>query len=94
MCSATSQDGVAVVIKFLSTLRDRVRTGSETLMLPRGSSLRTICKHLATVYDLTVPGDNIIATLNGHGWQQAPQGLDTPLRDGDVIHLFPPIAGG
>jgi molybdopterin converting factor small subunit len=94
MSSAASQDQVVVIVKFLSTLRDQVGTGSDTLVVPSGSSLRTICKHLATAYDLTLPGENIIATLNGHGWQQASQGLDTPLRDGDVIHLFPPIAGG
>jgi molybdopterin converting factor small subunit len=94
MCSTASPDGVTVVIRFLSTLRDQVGIGAETLVLASGSSLRTISKHLATEHNLTVPGPNIIATLNGHGWQQASRGLDTPLRHGDVIHLFPPIAGG
>lgn len=85
---------VRVLVKFLSALRDRIGVASQTLPLSQGSTLRTVSEHLAQQYGLKVPGDDIIATLNGHGWTQIPQGLDTPLVDGDVIHLFPPVAGG
>jgi len=32
--------------------------------------------------------------VNGHIYLTLPKKLDTPLRDGDEISLFPPIAGG
>ena len=85
---------VRVLVRFLSVLRDRIGVASQTLSLPQGSTLRTVSEHLAPRYGLEVPADDIIATLNGHGWTQMPQGLDTPLSEGDVIHLFPPVAGG
>ena len=85
---------VTVVIKFLSALRDRAGVGEERLSLPKGATLRAMAEHLAQRYGLHVPAPDVMATLNGHGWQQAAQGLDTPLQDGDVIHLFPPISGG
>jgi len=83
-----------VVVKFLSALRDRTGVGEETLSLPAGATLRTVAEHLAQRRGLQVPASEIMATLNGRGWSQADQGLDTPLQDGDVIHLFPPISGG
>ncbi len=85
---------ISITIKFLSALRDDVGVGHEALSLPQGSTLRTVAAHLAEKYGLTVPSENVIATLNGRGWQQTAEGLDTLLTDGDVIHLFPPIAGG
>jgi molybdopterin converting factor small subunit len=35
-----------------------------------------------------------MAILNGRGWEQLPLKLRTEIQDGDVICLFPPIAGG
>jgi len=94
MCSTSATEQVSVLVKFLSVLRDRMGVGAVTVALPRGSTLRAVSSYLAQEYGLRVPGDNVIATLNGHGWQQTAQGLDTRLLDGDVIHIFPPIAGG
>jgi molybdopterin converting factor small subunit len=83
-----------VLVKFLSALRDQVGVASQPLILSKGSTLRTVSEHLGRHCGLKVPADDIIATLNGHGWTQTAEGLDTPLADGDVIHLFPPVAGG
>jgi len=85
---------VTVAIRFLSALRDRAGVGEERLRLPWGATLRTVAEHLAQRHGLQVPAPAIMATLNGRGWSQADQGLDTPLQDGDVIHLFPPVSGG
>lgn len=85
---------IRVSVKFLSGLRDQIGIASQALILPKGSTLRTVSEHLRRHHDLKVPADDIIATLNGHGWTQTAEGLDTPLADGDVIHLFPPVAGG
>jgi molybdopterin converting factor small subunit len=94
MCRVIASSEVLVTIRFLSALRDRVGMGAETARLPHGSTLRTVSAHLAQHHALQVPANDVIATLNGRGWAQAAQGLDTPVKDGDVIHLFPPLAGG
>ena len=85
---------IRVLVKFLSALRNQVGIASQTLTLSKGSTLRTVSEHLRRHYGLKVPADDIIATLNGHGWTQTVEGLDTPLAEGDIIHLFPPVAGG
>ncbi len=85
---------VAVRVFFLSALRDLVNGREIELRLPQGATLRTVAEELVARFGLHVPSAQAMATLNGHGWQQTPQGLDTPLSEGDVIHLFPPIAGG
>jgi molybdopterin converting factor small subunit len=35
-----------------------------------------------------------MATLNGKGWMQLPERIETPLVDGDEIALFPILSGG
>lgn len=32
--------------------------------------------------------------INGRSYRNLPQGLETPLQDGDEISIFPPMAGG
>jgi len=45
-------------------------------------------------YALSLPDPQVMVTLNGRGWEQLPAKLSTEIREGDVICLFPPIAGG
>jgi molybdopterin converting factor small subunit len=35
-----------------------------------------------------------MATLNGRGWGQHPEGLDKKLAGGDEVALFPVVGGG
>jgi molybdopterin converting factor small subunit len=95
MCEPERGAGsTTIVIKFISALRDRAGVSEERLALPKGATLKSVSVHLAQRYGLHVPAMDSMATLNGHGWLQAAQGLDMLLQDGDVIHLFPPISGG
>jgi molybdopterin converting factor small subunit len=91
---AQQRDAIAVTIKFLSAVRDIVGHKSETVSLPLGSTLRTIAAYLESAHGLTVPSSEVMATFRGAGWEQSPQGPETPLVDGDEIQLFPPIGGG
>ena len=36
----------------------------------------------------------VIAILNGRGWEQYPSKLSTEIKGGDIICLFPVVAGG
>jgi len=44
--------------------------------------------------DAQDPADHLIVLVNGRNYICMPDKLDTPLKDGDEVALFPPIAGG
>jgi len=85
---------ITVRIRYLSGLRDTVGLRGEEIHFSPGSCLRDVSQWLADKYKLTVPGPAVMSTLNGHGWSQTPQALDTRLNDGDEIALFPLLSGG
>lgn len=85
---------LTVQVKYLAALRDRMGRRREELSFPPGATLHDVAEWLEQRYALSLPNPQVIATLNGRGWGQLPQGLSTPLADGDTICLFPPIAGG
>jgi len=89
-----SDSTIVVKVKYLAATRDQAGTGEDQVTLPAGASLRDLACYLKERRGLSLPQSDVIATLNGRGWEQAPQGLDTPLQPGDIVHLFPPIAGG
>lgn len=49
-----------------------------------------------TIYDPQTKslGEQVAVLINGRSYANLPQGLDTPLTDGDEVAIFPPIAGG
>jgi molybdopterin converting factor small subunit len=86
--------GLEVRIKYLSALRDRTKKRVDELELPEGSTLADVAGWLARAYGLTVPGPQLLATLNGRGWPQLADGLATPLAAHDEIAIFPLVSGG
>lgn len=58
------------------------------------ATLQDVADWLNQRYALSLPGPQVMATLNGRGWEQFPSKLSTEIKEGDVICLFPPIAGG
>jgi MoaD family protein len=85
---------VKVVIKYLVTVKERTGRSQEEVSFPEGSVLSDVVDWLKKRYSLSLPDPNIMAILNGRGWEQLPLKLSTGLREGDVVALFPPIAGG
>ncbi len=85
---------VKVLIKYLSTLRDRTGCREEEVSFPPGTTLQDVVTWLNERYGLSLPDPQVMATLNGKGWEQFPLKLSTPVKEGDVILLFSPIAGG
>jgi len=51
--------------------------------------IETICDS-----DTRQPAGHIMLLVNGRNYLTLPGKLDTELKDGDEIALFPPIAGG
>lgn len=95
--SASVQDlkkNVKVQIKYFVTLREQTGRSQEQVSFPQGSVLEDVARWLNKHYDLSLPNPRVIAILNGRGWEQFPLKLATEIKDGDVICLFPPIAGG
>lgn len=85
---------VKVRLRYLVSVRDTTGLSDEEAAFPAGSTLGNLAAWLMERYGLAVPGPHVMAILNGRGWGQHPLRMDTPLKDGDAVSLFPPIAGG
>jgi len=85
---------VRVQIKYLAALRDRTGRKQEEVSFPPGATLQDVAEWLNKRYALSLPSPQVMATLNGRGWEQFPLKLSTEINEGDIICLFPPIAGG
>jgi MoaD family protein len=83
-----------VQIKYLAALRDRTGRKREEVSFPSGATLRDVAEWLNQHYALSLPNPQVMAILNGRGWEQFPLKLSTEIKEGDIISLFPPIAGG
>ncbi len=94
MSKNESKDSVKISIKYLVTIRDSTGRSREEVGFSKGCVLKDVVDWLNGRYDLSLPNPQVMAILNGRGWQQLPAKMATEIKDGDVICLFPPIAGG
>ena len=92
--SPQMETGARVQIRYLAALRDRTGCRQEEVSFPPGSTLQDVQGWLNERYDLSLPDPQVMATLNGNGWNQFPLKLSTNIDEGDIICLFPRIAGG
>ncbi|TFG62910.1 MAG: MoaD/ThiS family protein [Spirochaetales bacterium] len=83
-----------ITVKYLVNIRDKTGTGNEDLELPENASLQDAADKIRELHGLSLPDARIMATLNGVGWAQCVGGMKTPLKEKDVILLFPPLSGG
>jgi MoaD family protein len=71
----------------------------------RGATLRSLLAVLAQELDDPFRAEvfkdargslqpGIAVLINGQHYTHLPNGLETPLKDGDQVAIFPPIAGG
>lgn len=78
-----------IEVRLFATLRDVLppgpaATGTTTIDLPAGATVADVGRVLG------IPGDLArVALVNGED-----AGPERRLRDGDVVTLFPPLAGG
>ncbi|BCY18180.1 MAG: MoaD/ThiS family protein [Chloroflexi bacterium] len=89
-------------IKYFATLRDITHTPEETISvnsLTLDELIHILCKKYGKAFEKWVTfeeggfGSLSIFLVNGQDYRSL-NGLQTQIKDGDVISLFPPIAGG
>jgi molybdopterin converting factor small subunit len=83
-----------LTMKYLVSVRDMTGKRSEEVDVSRESTLQDIVHWLSDNYEIRIPDPLLMATLNGRGWNQYPEGLATKLGDGDIICIFSLVSGG
>lgn len=83
-----------VTVKYLVNLKEKAGTAKEELEFPEGARLKDVADRIRELHCIDLPDHRIMTTLNGKGWSQFPDGINTPVKEGDVVLLFPPLSGG
>lgn len=70
--------------------KDSVTLREMLLQLSPGSGLGEVLQHA----EGGQAGPGLVVLVNGQHHSQLPERLDTLLRDGDEVAIFPPLMGG
>ena len=82
---------MTITVLYFAAVRELVGQGEQVLALPGGiETLRQLASHLESI----VPA--LAGRLGAVRWARNEElvDLDTPVADGDVIAIIPPVAGG
>lgn len=93
-----------IKVRYFTTLRELVGTREDGLELMDGSNLAELLETISIKYGTTaftylhvtesgIIDPSIKFLINGVGAQSL-RGLETELKDGDVVAIIPPIGGG
>ncbi|RLG84795.1 MAG: molybdopterin synthase sulfur carrier subunit [Thermoprotei archaeon] len=89
--------GIKVVVEVFGTLREKLGWRRKVVELKQGATLRSLVETLPDLREAVTQGgelrEGVMIMVNGiHA--QLLKGLETPLRNGDEVSVFPPGGGG
>jgi molybdopterin synthase sulfur carrier subunit len=89
-----------IKVKFFATFREAFGVKEKDVTLPDGSTIGLLLETVADtplrraeVFDGPVLRPHLVVIVNGAGLTPG-DGLAAPLRDGDVVAVFPMMGGG
>ncbi len=85
---------ITITIKYLVNLSEKSGTRKEDVAFSRGSTMEDVIGYLKKNRNIILPSPGILALLNGRGWDQFKDKWNTPVFNGDILLLLPPISGG
>lgn len=86
-----------VTLRAFASCREALGTDSLEVALPKGATLRSLLQSLKPKGLDLLDGDRLRGETNVlvNGEQvEYGKGLDTVLKEGDEVAVFPPVAGG
>ena len=85
---------LVVNLKYLGRISDQVGKSAEQMKINCGATLAGLSHHLEKQYSLSLLDEGIIFTLNGKSWYKYKEKFSVKLKSGDLVCLFPIVAGG
>jgi molybdopterin converting factor small subunit len=85
---------VEITVKYLSVLKDKAGTAKEVFAMPANSALSDLTGLIESKRGIHLPDPHVMMVLNGKGFNQYPEKLQTKLNAGDTLLLLPPVSGG
>ena len=83
-----------ITVKYLSVMKDKAGTSKEIFNMPANSALSDLTGLIESKRGIHLPDQHVMMVLNGKGFNQYPDKLETLLKDGDTLLLLPPVSGG
>jgi len=78
------KEDISVTAKFFANLRS-IAPPKKTIILPKGSTVNTILDMFSISKEV-----KLIILINGTPHQKR----ETVIKNGDIVAIFPPLAGG
>ncbi len=96
---------MVIIVKGFFNLREIIGDSREIELSPENATLRGMLACLSrecgeafsSVMFVPATGELRVENpilVNGRHYRNLSHGLDTPLREGDSVSIFPPVAGG
>jgi molybdopterin converting factor subunit 1 len=80
---------VKVRVRYFASFRDMTGKTEESLEVPDGVTVERLREHIKGLYEKIARRGQVLVAVNG---VFVP--LETVVREGDEVALFPPVSGG